>query len=238
MMEKTLTDFLQRIKVTNQFRYERKFTAEGYSRQRILYYIKNHPALFREIFHKRQVNNIYFDTPAKQYYDDNVIGLAARKKIRIRWYGEVFGTIHQPKLEFKIKQGLVGDKWTFNLPPFELTRNTSINWEDLFRRADLPAPIREQLRELSPNLLNFYHRSYFRSADQRFRLTLDSQLGFYLLNRTFHNFSIERQSKSLHILELKYNLQAAEAADTISNHFPFRMDKFSKYVTGLESTQK
>jgi len=43
-------------------RYERKFVTENWTRNSVEQSIKNNPAFFREIFHQRKINNIYFDT--------------------------------------------------------------------------------------------------------------------------------------------------------------------------------
>ena len=45
-----------------QFRYERKYFIENMSRETIETLIKLHPAIFREIYCERRVNNIYFDS--------------------------------------------------------------------------------------------------------------------------------------------------------------------------------
>ena len=68
--------------------------------------IRYHPALFSEIYHERCVN-IYFDTPAFDYYEANVRGQAERIKARVRWYGKLLGKIKRPVLEIKRKHGLV-----------------------------------------------------------------------------------------------------------------------------------
>ncbi len=85
------------IEKKHNFRFERKFTIpDGFTIVAIEQFIKQNKALFREVFHIRQVNNIYFDTAAYNDYFDNVLGVSDRKKIRIRWYGDTFGTIKKP----------------------------------------------------------------------------------------------------------------------------------------------
>ena len=51
---------------SSQFRFERKFFITQLSSLDIEYIIKVNPAIFSEIFNKRNVNNIYFDTMIAQ----------------------------------------------------------------------------------------------------------------------------------------------------------------------------
>lgn len=41
-------------------------------------------------------------------YQDNLIGISDRMKVRIRWYGALLGLIEEPVLELKIKRGFLG----------------------------------------------------------------------------------------------------------------------------------
>src|SRR5688572_29998156 len=101
-------------------RYERKFLITNYSYKDVLQILKFHPACFSEIFEERSINNIYFDTPGLLHYYDNIEGSPDRLKVRIRWYGELFGPVDKPVLEYKIKKGLMGKKESHALRPFVL----------------------------------------------------------------------------------------------------------------------
>ena len=105
---------------TKNFRYERKFFISGLTKTEVEKIINFHPAMFFEIFQKRLVNNIYFDSSELNSYYDNINGDLNRIKTRIRWYGELFGEIEKPFLELKIKCGLLGKKLRFSLPPFKI----------------------------------------------------------------------------------------------------------------------
>ncbi|MCR9288233.1 VTC domain-containing protein [Saprospiraceae bacterium] len=228
-------ELIEKISIENNFRYERKFTLSAAARQEPLLYIKRHPAFFREIFEPRQINNIYLDTPELQYYFDNQKGIADRKKVRIRWYGDTFGKVEKPKLEFKIKKGLVGDKWTFPLVNFEFEKGftKAALWE-IFFQSNLPKPILASLQNLNLALLNAYERTYFLSLNKIFRLTFDEKLDFYRIGN-FNNSFLEKHSlKNDFILELKYGLDYDRSANGISKLFPMRLDKSSKYVTGVD----
>ena len=91
--------------VTSDYRYERKFVTSELSKYHVESIVKTHPAIFSEIYQLRNVNNMYFDSFRLVNYSDNVDGSSDRIKIRIRWYGELFGKIKNPVLEIKEKKG-------------------------------------------------------------------------------------------------------------------------------------
>ena len=115
------------------YRYERKYylTGEDYGYVRTL--ILNHPASFRTVFYPRVINNIYFDTPGFDFFYDNVNGQQLRKKIRIRWYDKTFALQNKLTLEYKMKNGLLGDKISYSLSNI----NTSEGFEIVKMREEL-----------------------------------------------------------------------------------------------------
>lgn len=219
----------------NMGRYERKFVVKGLNYKQILNIIKHHPAFFKEIFRQRQVNNIYLDTPDLKSFFDNVYGNTSRTKIRIRWYGETFGPVKTPVLEMKIKNGLAGRKRSYALNPFMLDSNFD---RDSLKAAlahpRLPAWVTEKLSSYVPALLNTYKRQYFLSANRKMRLTVDEHMTYYAIgawNNTFMKKFVEHEAV---IVEMKYDLESAYLASDITQHFPMRMTKSSKYVNGVE----
>ena len=222
------------MNIPPNFRYERKFTVEQSYKSEVLYYIRKHPAQFREIFYPRQINNIYLDTPLLKFYVNNEIGIADRKKVRIRWYGDTFGEASRPKLEYKIKAGLLGDKWGFDLISFNIKSGfDNTNLIGVFNKSGLQAPILDDLKFLRPALLNTYHRTYFLSADGRFRLTLDEQMRYYRVDHPKSNFIRPVPDPTAFIIELKYVPEEDDGANRIAQHFPYRLNKSSKYVNGI-----
>lgn len=228
------------IEKQHNFRYERKFTIpDNYSLDHVESLIKSNSFLFREVFYERQVNNIYFDTVAYNDYFDNVLGVSDRKKIRIRWYGETFGKTPKPKLEIKIKKGLVGDKWSYKIKPFMVDNSiTSSNLQEVFKLSDLPLPILESAKMVSPTLLNSYSRKYFLSADNRFRITVDFNLLYHKIDKQFNNFNFAPAKDFNKIVELKYALEDDDDANKISAQFSFRLNKNSKYVNGINTVKQ
>ncbi|WP_353777096.1 VTC domain-containing protein [Winogradskyella sp. 3972H.M.0a.05] len=224
----------------HNYRYERKFTVpRSFKTNEIEQVIKQNTFLFNEIFEQRQVNNIYFDTVGYNDYFDNVLGVSDRKKIRIRWYGSTFGLIEKPVLEIKIKKGLVGDKWSYKLNPFMLDETfDSKSIQNTFEQSNLPIPILQSLKMVYPALLNSYNRKYFMSANNKFRITLDFDLLYYKIDRRINNFRRPPSKDKNIIVELKYALQEDMLSYHVSNQFPFRLNKNSKYVNGVNTIKQ
>ena len=219
----------------NSYRYERKFVAKHFSRINTEFVIKQNSAFFVPAFHPRRVNNIYFDTPGLDCYFDNLFGNRHRWKARIRWYNNIFGVISSPILEFKIKKGFIGTKKSFSLPSFTLNKDT-FNAQDLktlFNNAELPKDIKEKLSTLQPVLLNTYFRSYFTTLNSNFRVTVDDQLEYYNLRPTWNRFHFKHKEELKTVVELKYNQEWDSVAEKITNQFPFRLNKNSKFVAGM-----
>lgn len=216
-------------------RYERKFIHNSLQTKGIEQIIKINSGNFKEIYNKRYINNIYFDSESLSNYYENLSGKAERKKVRIRWYGDLFGEISTPILEIKIKNGIVGTKKSFKLKSFVLNNSISTNFlKDLFSNSNIPENILNYLITLKPTLINRYNRKYFLDFSKKFRLTLDSDLQFIDVrhrNNTLKNTVKDYKTK---VVEIKYDVENDTKVDFITTKFPFRMTKISKYVAGIE----
>ena len=120
-MEKAASDNLVHP-IISDYRYEKKFLINELSKYEVESIVKLHPAMFSEIFHERSVNNIYFDTHQLKNYFENIEGETNRAKVRVRWYGSLFGVIKNPILEVKVKKGLLGRKYSSNFDQFSLNK--------------------------------------------------------------------------------------------------------------------
>lgn len=217
------------------FRYERKFYIEGLSREESEAILKFHPAIFREIYHERSVNNIYFDSHNLQHYHDNIDGADRRLKVRVRWYQDLFGTIKNPMLELKLKHNLHIGKILYPLKGFTLDNNFSMDiMRRIFDQSALPDLLKSYLKELKFSLLNRYSRKYYLSADRKYRITIDVDMQVYELSPASNNFLHKTRDFAGVVLELKYNKSADESVEDITNHFPFRITRSSKYTFGVE----
>lgn len=228
-----INDILNVLKADN-WRFERKFIISGLSKYEIESIVKLHPAMFCEIYQERAVNNIYFDTFTMSNYLDNINGNSQRIKVRIRWYGNLFGKILKPVLEIKIKKGVVGSKASFPLDSISIDNNLTIdNIYKVFKKTDVSEVVKLYLMNLRFSILNCYTRKYFQSADKRFRITIDSNMRFIKLFPMQNVFLNESVDYNTTILELKYE-KDDNYAERITNFFPFRLTRSSKYVTGIE----
>ncbi|MCP4154711.1 MAG: polyphosphate polymerase domain-containing protein [bacterium] len=229
------------------YRYERKFFISQLRRKDVELLVKFHPAMFSEIYQQRRVNNIYFDTPALKYYYDNVDGTSQRKKVRLRWYGELSETIDKPVLEIKNKKELLGYKDSFTVKKFKIgTPLKECEFETMAEQSGPSGNLMEELKNLRPVLINGYDRKYFLSADKRYRITIDTNLDFYSarhLSRYFWNHrSFDRSGPDVDgvdrvIMEIKYSSENDAEAAEITAHFPFRLTRSSKYVSGVEELE-
>ncbi len=194
-----------------------------------------HPSGFKKLFQERIVNNIYFDTPGLMHYYDNVEGEKHRLKVRIRWYGDTFGPISKPVLEYKIKKGLLGKKASFKLNPFTLDKNFNKTViAKAIENTQIPNALKDELLSLQPTLLNRYNRKYFLSDDKKIRVTIDSNLTFYRISYFHNTFLNKSNDRETLVLEMKYDPEMDNLARNISTFFPFPLTKSSKYLQGLE----
>lgn len=222
------------------YRYERKFLVQSLSLPQVQALVRLHPQLFHQPYPPRYVNNLYLDTPDLENYYDNVYGAARRRKVRVRWYGEIEGQIDCPLLEFKVKDGQVGTKHTYPLASFSLDASCSGSsggcyLQEAVTRSSLPERVRRELRDLDIVLLNRYYRHYYASRDGQFRLTLDTGLTFLRVNGVSGGPFIHRQVNFQDlVVELKYEIDQEPRADHVSSFFPFPVTRSSKYVQGME----
>ena len=216
------------------FRYERKFFLTSLTKYHLTVMVRNHPCRFSESYPERHVNNIYFDTVGMSHLWDNVAGITPRVKVRLRWYGEFFGPVSKPVLEFKVKNNELGSKASFVMDPLTIDERLSLeSVNDHFRRIDMPETLKEYLLSLRFSLMNRYRRAYFASRDGKFRITIDSDLEFMSPISPQRHFLHRAEREMTAILELKYDETYDDEAGVISNYFPFRMTKSSKYVSGM-----
>ena len=215
-------------------RCERKFLVGDLSVDELENIILHHPAIFRPVFSERFVNNIYFDSLEFISYHQSIEGLDQRKKVRVRWYGDLSGPIKNPVLETKKKWGNVGKKETRPLSSFE--------FEDFFSEAETfdlnkKVPLNENLKKdlyfLEAKLINRYNRKYFLSANGCYRITLDFNIHFYPVRPFPSAFFKNTTCEPYSVLELKYKHINDNEAQKITSHLPFRLAKSSKYVSGV-----
>ena len=226
--------------VNNQpnLRYERKFVYTHLSAEDLIdTEVLCNGFCFREIFHRRTVNNLYLDDQNMSFYRQNVAGDEEREKFRIRWYGDDFQDVTNPTVEIKKKFGAVGDKVSFKYSSFTAQLNTTA--ADLFKtkiekiaNANDDLKLASSLACLQPSLYNSYERRYFLSACELYRITVDYNMTFY--NPAFSNFAVSKVALPDVVLELKYAVADDKEARHLSQQLSARLSKNSKYVRGVD----
>lgn len=217
-------------------RFERKFVIEREGLSFVETIVKFNSGGFRPAYYTRQINNIYFDTNNLRNYYDNHFGKSKRVKVRIRWYGDTYTQVERPILEFKLKTGATGRKLSFRLKPFKFHSHiTEKEIQDLFKTSDLPEWVLDEVLSLNPTLLNTYKRKYYISFNKHYRFTLDHHMAFYNFKSYNAGFAQKVQQHGTVVLELKYDMEHDGVVGSITRDLPFRLNKFSKYVNGIEA---
>jgi len=216
-------------------RYEKKYICSNLLTSQARLIIKSLPSQFIQSFSPRFVNNIYFDSLDKDYYQNNIDGIGDRHKVRIRWYNNLFGNIKEPKLEIKSKKNHQNYKNTFAIDSFYFEKNLQDkrNLKNWINKADIPDNILKLLYSLHISSMNSYYREYFISTDSKIRITLDSEMTFYDVG-TESIIKINTVDNDYPLIELKYDSKLSSEGNNIANEIPFRINKHSKYILGVE----
>lgn len=138
-------------------------------------------------------------------------------------------------MEFKIKNGLVGDKKTYSIKSFNFNQGCGCRFmTEHLQSSDLPVSVKTKLKFLKPVVVNTYIRKYYVSFNKNYRITVDTNQwysgvsGSSVLNKQFNTQDINT------ILEIKYDTKNDKRAASITNYFPFRVTKSSKYVNAVK----
>ncbi len=224
---------MEKLQLDKTKRFERKYVIDQNKSWIFRNMLTNKK--FHQIFTKRKVVSLYFDTIDFKFFKENIEGVGIRIKPRLRWYQSVSETNNHPisiTLELKRKKGFVGTKLQFNLGKFE-------NFNDIVKSAkkfDFQNKISNIIkRQVFPILITSYDREYYLSHNKKFRSTIDTNL----IVSSLQNYSMKLPLNK-EILEIKYDTNHDEDfRNTITNNnFKFRFQKFSKYVVGLLNLEK
>ena len=80
----------------NNYRSEIKFVCYKHNYSLIKNWIRFHKFNFFKEYDDRNINNIYFDSLDYKAFNDNLVGLPSRLKVRYRWYGNLFSNVSMP----------------------------------------------------------------------------------------------------------------------------------------------
>ena len=214
--------------VPNSSRSEIKFVGDHSSFDSVFCWLQLSQYGFYKEFPDRKVNSIYFDSIDYSAFIDNLIGLSARSKLRIRWYGDFS---EQVRFELKRKRNSFG---------WKIIENIDMNSEALSMNVlNLKNNIRNYLSDQNkyfidifsePSLKVQYDRQYFISLDGNVRVTIDTNQSFTEMNSKLASKKI---LNDMFIVEFKFGKKAHHLASDIISTFPLRQSKNSKYVNGV-----
>lgn len=233
-MEKVADNPTNNVLAVTNYRFERKFVFPKGDAEDIVRRIQRNSYAFNEVFHRRKINNIYFDDSNYSFFKQNVEGVANRKKIRLRWYGDNTSQIQNPTIEIKKKIGEIGDKDSYRLEGQTLNLNLLGPFDvhtALIENSEQNRPLHYTLQALHPTLLNTYERRYFLSLCGRFRITVDYNQNFY--NPNYADFKNSNIPIDEIVVELKYSRENDGDARQVAQQIGTRLSKNSKYVMGI-----
>jgi hypothetical protein len=216
-------------------RYEIKTVVDRQMLPQLHAWLNVHPAAFRVAYPRRQVNNVYFDTPHLHSYMENVSGVSSRRKLRLRWYGERYDQV-RGKLELKGKFNNLGWKRTQKINiPLDLNQTT---WRELVKtmRSHLEPEFGLYLDSCGwAVMLNCYQREYYVSFSQKLRITIDDSLLVYDQRLSpCPNLSKHQPPSNLAIVEIKAPRDCYHLISDIANSLPLRITRHSKYSSAME----
>jgi len=218
---------------SDDLRYEIKLVCDPHRLPQARSWIRLHPAGFVVAYPPRRVNSLYLDTLRLSSLDDNLAGLSARQKLRLRWYGDKVTGI-QPTLELKQKRNLLGRKKRCLLPcKLDLTWP----WIEILEaiRASTGPDWQVMLQTVNqPTLLNCYQREYYVTPDGAVRVTLDFAQAAYDQRFSLRpNLRVRLPITDTIVIEIKILQDWAERLPEVAAQFPVPRGRHSKYVRGL-----
>ena len=167
-----------------------------------------------QLYPKRVINSIYFDTSNYSMYSDSTEGVVPRKKIRLRNYNYKFIFDENVKKEIKISS--VEGRFKTS----SLEKNPLIMMKLGYLDHDYGI--------CNPVINIVYERNYYKVKN--IRLTLDEKIIYKrIYNGQISCFSTQDNSN---VVELKFNSESL--INSVIKNFPFEISRFSKYCRGIE----
>lgn len=224
-------DFLSKQK----FRQEIKFSLETTNPHFFLSKINIKLQDFKQVYEERKVNSVYFDNEKYDLFTQAKEGAGNRTKLRLRWYGELFGENKNCIFESKIKIGGKGCKYGEKLDNFKFCSET--NGRDIQRyllQKNVSKENKSLLYVVRPSLLVVYRRQYYENNETNLRITIDRSLSFQRIRHYQNYIRPKIYNPNLVIIELKSENNDMKNLMTKLNLGLVRT-QFSKYVYGLDS---
>ncbi|MGF1694358.1 polyphosphate polymerase domain-containing protein [Vibrio lamellibrachiae] len=219
-----------------EYRFEVKIPIPLNRLQRVQTWLINNAMSFRKHHDERDVNSLYLDTPLLARYEENLSGISNRKKVRIRWYGDLTDAINA-KLEFKHRRGSKGYKILYDTSLSLLDPNFS--WAQQLLKSHQRLPMDGQIlwgAEHTPIIICRYTRKYYISRCNKIRATIDYNMTAYD-QRYHHRVNLIRPVSlgDYVLLELKTDACNEQALSQLISTCPLRPSRHSKYVNSIRN---
>ena len=179
---------------------------------------------FKNSFASRQVNSIYFDDKKFSSILENLDGIAAKKKYRVRWYGNS-NLLENCSFEIKEKLGFVSKKTVI---PINLKNTIKFNHEGINEIRNAVLKIINYKVNLIPILSTHYQRNYYLSDNEKVRSTLDYDIKCHQI--IYKQNLIFKKNFSDYIFELKYEKKYDNFVRNNLYSISSRYSKSSKYI--------
>ena len=190
------------------FRKEKKFCLNNNN----LYEVKNDLLSLgmKNLYPKRTINSIYFDSYNYIFCKDSEDGILPRKKVRVRWYNDEYSFFKEVKLSSIEGRFKYIDKMQ------DINSIDNLLQTSFFDYA---------YGSISPSLLVTYEREYY--SLQFMRITFDKNISYQNL-RSNIKLNI---SDDFNVMEIKTSINCED--DYINQFVSNPVVRFSKYCRGL-----
>jgi len=223
-------------------RIEKKYTFNQVEKNSVRDWLLALPLGFQEVFSKREVNSLYFDSYDHFCYEENLSGVSKRGKARLRWYNNIDLPSSKVTFEMKVKSNSFGDKISHQFNFKDLNISSSSHDLVLQLRNLLPSDILPYFDTFTePSLLVSYKREYYEDFYKKVRVTLDDKIIFSKprYENLFSTHSNQKIPMNHGVLEVK--IEKASKSENEWNKIFFsnnliRAGRHSKYAIGINST--
>ena len=192
---------------------------------------------FKNQYPNRTISSIYYDTLDFQLYKDSTEGVFKRKKIRLRYYNEIFNKIN---VERKIKIGDLGFKIVNTLNNNNSLKEFYPTKFNTIKEQKIKILIPDNIENIYfPVTVVNYLRMYYISNDKKIRLTLDNKISYSRVVRNKNVFfAINNIPEELGVIELKFednNKRTKELLNCFTSQFNINLVRNSKYCNSVDS---
>lgn len=221
---------------THDYRFEVKIPIPLNRLPHIENWLSKHSVMFKPHHENRQIHSLYLDTPYLARYEENLSGISKRKKVRIRWYGDI-EFAENAKLEFKHRKAGKGYKVLFST---QLNFNQSnFSWYQTLKSMYYDLPLKCQLMwdtEHIPIIICSYERAYYISQCGRIRATIDTNIKAYDQRYLAEaNLTKAVPLGDYVLLELKTQAENETMLSEVIGSCPLRPSRHSKYVNSIRN---